>query len=425
MELDLKRIVVRILKGLKFIFIFALAGAIILGGSAVAATFFLIDDAKSLYSDLDYNKNIEETYDEMERKIAEEDWLKLDPNTINSAALIFGVKGKDSTNLDNESYYSICNSYVYYIRSIELLEKLNKELDLHLGEDSYAKLVGVEYKDSSIFITVIYDDAVIAEKIRDFIFNNAVQKTNQLVMQHDIYIISREARNKSQFSDWLLEEQHQYMQKADLLKREAASISSDSDIVLTKDVVRRGMKYALIGMVLFGCLALIALFLLDLIDQKVSNGWKLAERTRLTWIGSLHAPRKKITILNRTIDYLSGESSTVPYEEQLRIVKATVAAYIKESRGKVVITGTAPFESIERICKDLNGVEVEHNTSIAFVPCKDIFSSSRLISEISNATAVILLEIVDKSVMTNVSLEVERLNKIHAPLFGFVLYRGK
>ena len=286
--------------------------------------------------------------------------------------------------------------------------------------------ISVNESQGLINLTVIGDTEERAYKVYNEILkvmNDLQPVLNETVTEHTV---TQTAKTEGFTSDWEFEMLRQsfhsdYYQKnlesIDKTKQDLAKLTAPRDIRITKkSIIKRTIRDAVIG-AFAGFVITVAWYALKFaFGGKINNAEELAAHYQKPLLGVIKQSASKENKLDRALGAKLGIPKDLSPEQSAKLIASNINLYMKDAKN-VLLVGTtgsdAPSKLKDSIASELAGK--------ALTACGDLNLDPAAVNALSEETAVICVEELQKSKHIDIAHELEKIAESENDKIGFVL----
>lgn len=447
-EINLKELLFVVLNRWRFIALWAILLAILLGGGKLVSELWIKESPVSQKEQEEYQKNLEAyqvAFAGYERDIASlesilEDYqiyvnesvlMRVDPSNRPIANAEYLVKLDESewmkypqtTEMDPTDI--VVHAYITNLKQRvdwdEIAEKTNVD-PVYLKE-----LINIsqDYNSNTFAIEVTYEDLNTAEWILDEILMQINEEYDELVYLVGDHTISLMGRNSEYVYDSeMSNRQKQNFDKItsyenDLQEKKTAINSLKEPEVPTKTsithMIKTGIKYSMVGLLAGGFLSVCWFAAVYILNGRVHTEGDLKSQFKLRILGTFSLPEKKgfLCGIDRWLERLEGTAERPSEEEVLERCVVNIQNYTEEG-SQILFTGTVSEEQLHRLGSKLS----EKLTGRNLVISPDMNKSTETLRQLADCQAVILVEQREVSRLNDIREELESVQGLKKPVVG-------
>ncbi len=336
---------------------------------------------------------------------------------------------------------SVINSYRALLTSGEFYQFVGERVSESIAPKYLQELITISNGDNGILNITIVDSSItrvqeVMEALEQFM-EEQQSKVESLVAEHELSLLYASVYN-SQNADEMEganagSQQAQILQKqldasntinnyqnqiTDVQKKLDALAEPSEAVTSKKDVLKDGVKFAIIGFVLGGFLSVAYYALIFILSNPVVDEETVTRRLGLVVLGSEKRFNKK-GILNRINMILSGDKER---QENLEQTCSFAAENIKamlqsgDSAESILFLGSIASDTqvvVENIKTQMNGVSV---SSVG-----DILTDENAVKDLKDATDLVLVEKKGAVSYERIHKEIRKLQLLKKNIRGIIL----
>ena len=448
--IDLRELIIVILKKWRIIIISALIFSIFLGGyKCIKGSVGQSDDKYMLQlndkykNDLEEYKQLKKWYDwkveSLTKSIASQEeyiensiLLKIDPYNKYTASVDIFVKisdleGGDMAYSSVDPTNAIVKAYVSEIIRGNSLVQFSKDKGVDLSYLKELIKISFDYESNMFNVTISYIDQLGAEEILNTILNSmdslhsdVQQKFGQhniIVMDQDTNIVtdrSLEDYQKQKLSDLpTMKDTLKDTEKALEELREPQEPTALSRILIIKE----GVKYGLLGGIFGICLSAFSVCILFLMSNKISSESDLHNRFGLTVLGCFERVNNQSHF--NTIDNKAGhlsEEGIISSEEVYDKIALYVNTFVTDEQS-IFLTGKINGEVLQELSNELQKKIPQFQLGFG----SDVDRSVMALQMMSGFDNIILVEERGKAKYSDVQNEIDTVLSMKKNIIGCIV----
>ena len=450
-EIDLKQLLVYVLRKWRVMLAAAVVLGLLLGGAKMAKGFLDLQDPEKVEASIKEAELAQENYDTAKAQLANQMaeynrqlddyqryaehslYMKIDPYAVYQESITYVVTTGYQI-LPNMTYQTlnwmgpVLSAYTSVATSVTLSD-LPPEGSAGLSEewdaDSLDKLIKVEtnVNDGKLTITASAESEARAKAILQAV-KQKVEDNKASVAEaageHKLSVISE--KSTITVDQTIINDRELRLRNITAL-REAADkavekynkLSIPSKTGLSAGgAVKGGIKFAVLGGVAGVFLSAFFYCLQFLMNGKLNSINNLKERYK-TRILAVLPPERKHGWIDRIIDAIEG-MKTVPEDAEKILSVAAMSIGKAGDACTISLAGTAPAETKAKIAEIMQKTE-----GITVINAGDLLMDPEAVRKVRDADGVILAEAKNRSAVSDIERETEILNGIGVPLKGFII----
>lgn len=362
---------------------------------------------------------------------------------VSTASFLISINGSQK----NRSDIALVSTYRQYILSGEYLTELSKETGINQGY--LTELVSVSYDNSSIVVNTNEDPGYVGvvtvsvigptveftDKVLDSVLDsveNISFEMNNAVVSHSISFATRQSSYRVDSST--RDKQINITNRFESLQQQINNYDKSLETIASKYGVEKSrwyayfsfndlssvdkpssmksvVKYTLLGFILGVFIACVIITLKYVFSNKFSTQANFFCRYHSVKKIGVVKPQYKRNNFVVLIDKKSGDDDNLSLENSYRLLSANIKNITKEM-GKVLFTGTADFNRIETLIKEL-GVDADVKASFFIDPA--------CLESISDYDGVIIVEQRNYSDCRFVDEEIKLISNTNTELIGAIV----
>lgn len=189
--------------------------------------------------------------------------------------------------------------------------------------------------------------------------------------------------------------------------------------VAKPSAIDSGIKYMVFGFVLGGFMVAFFISVMYIMSDKPRNLKDITRRYGVKGLGEFITEEKQTSFneVDNWIDKIFGCNKKLDMNEEMQIISANVNNYIPKDAKKILVSGSASAEWIEKITKQLS----DSNSEKCFEASVGFATNHQTLEKLPNIDAVVLVE--EKGLTTNSDIEAELsiLRNMNKVVVGVVL----
>lgn len=387
-EIDLKKLVIFILRRWKFLLLAVVLGAVLLGGFEVVIGFQPGTDPALVSANQNQISQIQGTQDTYQKE------LDTNAGTISSNTAMIAVNEKrvENAELLIEDLETSLQAYR------ETQEGLQTLLNQTASTEEGASLLE-QYTTLIDEIDGVVQDLDVARKdIADFeTENESLEQANETLEARNVELEQLMADNQT--------------------KIDALTVAMETKTVSVEmgDVVRFAVVGALLGFFIV-CAIAAAQYVFS---GKLKNAEELVSRYGYFVLGDIHKPNTKYgDAINRWLDRLDGVGRTDNVNEMCRLISAKLQLVVKETPVRIMVTGTISTENLEWVRQQLQAILPA--TEYLWYESANLLENPQTIVQLKD-TAVVLVEEKGISRIREMDRQARLLNNSCASVLGAIV----
>lgn len=395
-----------------------------------------IDDVKDLQQLLDKQRNY------MENSVL----MNIDPYQECVLKLQYYVNSDYKVNYtrDNELDYTsaITNAYVAYANDGMNQKDIWVDFEADLEEKYIAELISAEsVSDDMFIITVKYSDMNALEKISKSVqknLNEQTQKLSGIIGSHRLVLVSENILTQTDMA--LADSQKKVADLVNNYRTQITTLTSsmseeqmkaveqdvakdaDKDVSVAEEELQKpglSKKYVVLGFLAGLFLAVMVLVCIDVMSNKLQAAEELVDYFKLRQFGILVKDDRARGINGFILHLKYRNQKQLTTEASLMLAISNIELYCKnENITELFLTGS----EIERVNKDWINMMVNalKEQGIHAVYGENICYDGAAMRKASESGHVVLLEITDVSLYTEIEKEIRMLKDWNVNLIGCV-----
>ncbi len=366
-------------------------------------------------------------------------------NSENEAVSTVNLIVTVNDNQTSKTDLALLSTYKQYILSGEYLDTLSEEMGVNQGyitelisagyETSTISINTSDINDSGIIsITVIGPTIDFTESIMDSIIESVDKKYNELnssVIKHSIAYASRQSSYK--VDNNTRDKQYNITNRFESLQQQISNNDKAIETISTKLGIDKNsiysyfsfnsldtntaisfkslIKYVILGFIIGAAIVIIILMLIYIFNNKFFTQTLFFSRfNNVNKIGVLK-PATKRSKFTKMIDICSGDDNKLSEEISLKLLSSDVKN-LTEGMNKVLFTGTADINTIQKLVKDL-GISASVEPSF--------FVDPTIVERLSEFDGIIIVEQRNYSDCRMISDQLKLINNAHVNLVGAIV----
>lgn len=202
--------------------------------------------------------------------------------------------------------------------------------------------------------------------------------------------------------------------------KELADLKEPASVLLSKtSVLKSSVKYAVLGGVLGGFMAVFFICVAFLMSDKLVNEKEIRRRYGIMVLGVFkkNGKKKPFAFVDRWLDKLEGVSEKELADVQtFDVIAANVLNY-SDGVNRVLLIGTTDRQELETLQNGLNGHLQSLSLMVGGNPCKD----AEAIKAAASCDAVIVVERRNKSLFGSIEQELSLVKSLNKKIIGCVV----
>lgn len=450
-EVDLKQLLVYVLRKWRTMLAAAVVLGLLLGGAKTTKGFLDLQDPEKVEESIKEAELAQENYDtakaQLTNQMAEYNrqlddyqryaenslYMKIDPYAVYQESVTYVVT-TDYQILPNMTYQTlnwmgpVLSAYTSVAESITLKD-LSSEGRTGLSEewdaDSLDKLIKVEtnVNDGNLTITASAESEVRAKAILQAVKEKVTENQESIAKaagEHKLSIISE--KTSITVDQTMINERELRLRNITAL-REAADravekynkLSEPSKTSLSAGgAVKDGIKFAVLGGVAGIFLCGFFYCIQFLMNGKLNSINDLRERYQTRILAELPS-EKKDGWIDRALNKIEGIKA-MP-EDTDNLLNVAAASISKAGTGcMITLTGTAPAETKAKITEIMQKTE-----GVSISDVGDLLMNPEAVRKVRSSDSVILVEAKNRSALSDIEREIEIIKGMEIPLEGFII----
>lgn len=448
-EIDLKGLIITVLRKWRIILLAAILLGTALGGykfvngirrqmnaDTVAKAQQEYEDALQIYENTKatYEREIQNITDSIEREtLYSEDsvLMNISPYDKYEATVDVFVKtayeimpGMVYQNVDYSN--SIISSYAVLVRQGNILKKIAKNMNMELHYIEELVTVTEDFNNKMLHIKVVYSDRVTADKILSQILNDIEASSAEFIQSMGEHTLSILNKNVGSVVDLTLIDLQKNntdnvtsLQSALITKKAELKNLVEPTITLSKrTTLKSGIKYAVLGGVLGALIMIFFVCAAFFINDKILSGKDLRNRFGIKILGQLPGQQKKrvFAVVDQWIDKLEGIDRTIEETAICQVIAANVKNYTQAEK-KILLTGCVTIDVISQIAEllkdELQGYEL--------LISGNMNTDAATLQKLPECDGIILVEQKETSSINMIADEIETIKNLSKNLIGCIL----
>ena len=388
-------------------------------------------------------RNLKASIDEQNYYIANAPLMQINPyNEVISAADVV-VKSKDSTESSMDSLLALYKSFLLGGDYLDKLADENGYESRHLREllSITEESMNSDLPHVSMMVSPLYEnhqeikllhikvkgtDSQATEKILEEVLNeletlHALYKTKLGEHELDIQKMPVSETVDTDLLDW----QQKVRSNARTLKKELEesqkSLNSLKEPVVSMSAehsIKSSVKYAIIGFFAGGFMAVFAVSVQYILNDKVTSDKEIRNRIGLKSLGAFYqAPRKRMLgFIDSWLRRMAGDDKVWPDDAVLEMITTNIGNYAS-GKTRLFITVFASQDTMDKVCQQIH----KDLPELCVETARDMISNASVRKAIAECEGIILVEERNTSKYSLIAQELELASNIGCEVIGVVV----
>jgi hypothetical protein len=399
-------------------------------------------------------ENLKQQNDYMENSVL----MRINPYAAAAAHADIMIKTEDNRSLPNEDKNvdpadSLVKVYGEAASSMINWEKMAQEMQTDPAYLRELLFVDMDYDSNSISLNVYHEDEAVADQILGEILGQLEAfsaSENGHLDKHSITIVNRNtsqhvnitnASDKGKSSlldvqkavrDSITAAQKTLTDRQKLLKdlNEPSKPASSS----MKSILKSGIKFGIIGLVLGICLAGFCYCLIFVLDSKVYSAEDMKDQFGLQILGTLPMAEKTglFSFIDKILERIEGTSyrpaENLVYERAAVNLKNYVEGSNSDTTAeasvgkKILVTGTCSTESSAAVAAKLDSfLKEDQSNRIELITGGDLCDDTEALRKLASCDGMILVEQRGQSRFNAIRNEIELASSLKKSVYGCII----
>lgn len=452
-EIDLKQLLVYVLRKWRVMLAAAVVLGLLLGGAKMAKGFLDLQDPEKVEESIKEAELAQENYntakaqlanqmaeynrqlDDYQRYAENSLYMKIDPYAVYQESITYAVT-TDYQILPNMTYQTlnwmgpVLSAYSSVATSVTLSDLPPEGRAGLSGEwdaDSLDKLIKVETStnDGRLTITASAESDFRSKAILQAV-KNKIEASQagvaESVGEHKLSVITE--KSAVTVDETMINDRETMLRNITLL-REAADkaiekynkLNAPGIVALSPEsLLKSGIKFGILGAVVAVFMVCFWFGVAYLLDDVLHDSKPIRNRFKARVL-SVFSSKDKKNIIDRILDRIQGVSC--PADSRMLALHTAAATLENADTKNILVSGTADPSIIRTIDENLS--EMISNASVRYKG--DFLKDIKALEELKTVDSVLLVEKIDSSHLTDIQREIDVIHHLGKNLEGFILIR--